>query len=451
MTRARLKELRLWTLPRWLALALWAAAVVAVCARGAEWLSTLTYPGTPQRMAGSMIDFRDTIWGPGRYLLNGGNPYDHAAYLAANPGAQEFDPYAPAWLLFAVPHAALPFTVAAAVYLALGLVLAVVLLRTVCAWAAPRLLRIGVPALLLYMCAWAPGQYSLQNSGALLVALGWVLVVRDVLEHAPVARAVGRPRGDGDDPVRVRAVAPSGTWSAAFGLALALLKPQFGLPLIVVTLSVGRWAVVWRGAVVLMAASVPAIVACSVNAGGVDRFLGSIVELVGYASSPSAQTGLGSADNSRSDLLGMLARLTGAAPAAWLGIVVPIAVLAATVLVVRRAREPLTIVTSVAAGTLLPVVHQSYDDIILVAPAVVALDMLIIRQPLPPVETIVGLLGLVPMLKLHRLAQVVAPESGNVGAELPGVAALTAALALATVVTFTPRYQVSLTKPPVPS
>jgi hypothetical protein len=403
-----------------------------------------------QQMSQSMIDFRDTIWGPGRYLLDGGNPYDHNAYLAANSGAQEFDPYAPAWLLLAVAIGALPFDAAAAVYLVLGAVIAVVLGRTVVAWGAPGLLRVGVPLVLIYLCVWGPGKYALQNGGTLLVVLGWVLVVRDVVEHASASRWVEPRRGEADDPIRVRSVIPSGTWPAAVGLALSLLKPQFGLPLIVIALAVGRWAVIWRGAVVLLAASTPVIVACSVAAGGFNQFVGSILQLTGYAASPSAQTGLSSTGNSRADLLGMLARLTGTAPPAWVQVVVPLAVLAAAILVVRRTRGALTIIMGVAAATLLAVVHQYYDSIILVAPAVVTFHVLLTRRPIARVELIVGLLGLIPLLKLYQVAQFVAPGSGNVGAEFPTTAAVTAALAVSAVAALTVRRQAAtLVDPPL--
>lgn len=430
---AGLLEDLLRTPPRWLVWAVWVAAVVAVAVSCVGWLSTLTYPGTPWQTSQSMIDFRETIWAPGRYLLNGGNPYDHDAYLLANPGSQEFDPYAPAWFLLAVPVGALPFAVSAAVYLAVGAVVAVVLLRTVAAWGAPGLVRIGVPALLLYLCAWAPGKYGLQNGGALLVALGWVLVVRDVVEHAP---AVPQRRPD-ERPARMWGVVPSGAWAAGVGLALSLLKPQFGLPLVVIALVAGRWAVVWRGAVALLAGSIPVVIACSVNAGGFDRFLISILQLVGYASSPSAQTGLSSSENRRADLLGMLARLTGEAPTAWLQLVVPLVVLALGVLVVRRAREPLTIAAGVAAATLLPVVHQSYDNIILLMPVVVTIDVVLARRRIGRLDLLVGLIGLIPMLKVHQLSQIVAPGSGNAGAELPATAAIAVTLVLGAVAAVT--------------
>lgn len=274
---------------------------------------------------------------------------------------------------------------------------------------------------MLYICVCSPWQYALQNGGTLLVAFGWVLVVRDLVEHAPASRGIEPSHGGAGDPVRVRGVVPPGTWPAAVGLALSLLKPQFGLPLVVVALAVGRWAVVWRGAVALLVASTPVILICSVAAGGFDRYLDSIVQLTAYASSPSAQTGLLSTDNGRVDLLGMAVQLTRAVPPPWLQVAVPLAVLAAAILVVRRAHEPLTIIVSVAAGTLLSVVHQPYDDIILFVPAVVTFDILLMRRPIPWIDAVVGLLGLVPLLKLHQVAQVVVPGSGDTDAKFPAL------------------------------
>src|SRR5690242_12836018 len=123
----------------------WAAALLGLALSWRGWLTDLTFPGTPWQYPHQMADFRDTVWAPGRWLLAGHNPYDPVAYLPANPGSQEFDPYAPAWFLLAAPLALLPFTASAALYLAIGAGLMVILLRLVIRTTDPRLLPRGVP------------------------------------------------------------------------------------------------------------------------------------------------------------------------------------------------------------------------------------------------------------------------------------------------------------------
>src|SRR5690348_10613673 len=98
----------------------WVVVAAALVLSWRMWLMDLTYPGMPWEDPHAMADFRDTIWVPGRWLLDGGNPYDPAAYLSANPGSQELDPYAPAWLLMAMLFALLPFAPSAATYLVAG-------------------------------------------------------------------------------------------------------------------------------------------------------------------------------------------------------------------------------------------------------------------------------------------------------------------------------------------
>ena len=151
--------------------------------------------------------------------------YDPAPYLAANPGSQEFDPYAPAWLLLSAAFAPLPFTAAAAADLVLGAVLAVVLIRLLLRWADPRLLPLGTPIGLIWLEVWSPGRYSLQNGGTLLIFIGWVLVMRALVRR-------------------------QASWGA-LGLALVLLKPQFGLPLVVVLVVAGRWRTALNGLLLL--------------------------------------------------------------------------------------------------------------------------------------------------------------------------------------------------------
>jgi hypothetical protein len=67
-----------------IAAVLWAAVAGAIAVRLSVMLSNVLMPEEPYHGSGKyFLDFRDTIWTPGRHLLEGGNPYDPEGYLAA--------------------------------------------------------------------------------------------------------------------------------------------------------------------------------------------------------------------------------------------------------------------------------------------------------------------------------------------------------------------------------
>ncbi len=389
---------------------LWVLAAAALGVSWAFWLSDLTYPGMPWQVPHEMADFRDTIWGPGRYLWEGGNPYDPATYLATHPWAQEFDPYAPAWLLLSAALALLPFGAAAAAYLVLGAALAVVLVWTVLRWATPGWVPIGTPLGVAFLTVWSPGRYALQNGGTLLVFLGWALVMR-ALAQRPVTERDAR--------------------LGALGLALTLLKPQFGLPLVVVLLVTGRVRATVGGLLGLAVASAPVLLACVVSAGGPVAFLESIGRLLAYASSPDASTGLLSPFNGRIDLVGLAGR-AGISPPGWVQLAVPLAATAAAAVLARRT-PPVVMTAGIGAAVLLGLVHQPYDAVVLVVPFALGLGRLAARDRLPRWQLAVWIAAAVPVLHLHRIttAVLLSTDAADALDAAAMVVALLAALAVA--------------------
>ena len=183
-------------------LALWLLIAAAIAVRLTVMLGRPILPGDPWRGSGTaryFLDFRDTIWTPGRYLLSGGNPYDPVAYQAAYPWALAFSLYAPAWLLLAALLAPLPYLVSIMVFQALSLVAAIVMLRVICRWTMPTLADLAVPAALLWMNVWYPGRGALSvQLTTLLAVLGTALVLRSVTQwprasHAEADTARARP------------------------------------------------------------------------------------------------------------------------------------------------------------------------------------------------------------------------------------------------------------------
>lgn len=351
-------------------------------------------PGQPWQGSSPYLgDFRDLIYGPGRYLLAGGNVYDPQAYTAATPGSPEFDPYAPAWLMLSVLFCGLPYLVGGLLYETFGLGVLLAFAATVARLARlPRLLP-STLALFCLFVLWYPTRAAASGS-SLIVALG-VLVAVECRRARP--------------------------WLAAVGMALALVKPQFGLPVGVLMLAVGAWRPVVRGVALLVAASAPALAACVVAAGGPGRFVDAVLRDAAYASSPDAATGLGSPQQFRIDLLGIVSRLTGYVPSDWVELAVPVGTVAVGCAVLAGWRlvgavsdrpggdapVPVLIVTT----TLLCLVHFPYDLPLVAGPAVVAAAELVrAGRPHGPAATtaVVALLALV--LHVHSLDAIVFPR-----------------------------------------
>lgn len=330
-----------------------------------------------------MADFRDTIWLPGHYVLDGGNPYDPELYKSDHPYAQEFSPYAPAWLLLSVGFSLLPFQAATAAYLVFGYLLAVLLLHLLFRWAAPELHWIGVPALLVWFTIWSPTRYHLQTGGNFLVAIGVLLVMIALVESSRETPTT-RPWWCGPEV------------AAALGIGLVMIKPQFGLLLLLALLAAGLWRGALAGLTGLSVVSLPTAIACSISAGGVLPFVDSVLRDAAYSSSTEAPTGLGVASSPRTDILGIAARW-GVVVDGWVSLLVPLLAAAVIVFLVRSIHRlaALTVVAGVCAATLIGIVHLNYDAIILVVPFVVMLNSLS-QSPfrswlrLPSVNPVIG-------------------------------------------------------------
>ena len=378
---------------------LWAAALSAATIRVAGLLADPTLPGESwQKLHANLVDFRDIIWVPGRHLLAGGNPYDPGPYLAAHPWAQEFDPYAPAWLLLAIVIAPLPFLVAATVYQALTTIVAVVLLRVLSRWVFPRAVDIAVPAGLLWLNLWYPGRGSMEGGASIIAVLGVALVLRSLCGADPATRL--------------------GSAGCSIGIALSLIKPQFGLPFTLFALIDRRWKDVLRGVALLFVASLPAIILCSVAAGGFAEFIQSILRDLAFANSPSAPTGLGSPYQLRVDVVGLVARYGWVDQPGWFEACVTGVALAAGVFAVCRTREPLALCATTSAACLLGFVHFPYDVVLIFLPFFVGLGTVITARRRPtPIEGLTILLSALVVAHVHRISMFLVPGLTPLGAD----------------------------------
>jgi hypothetical protein len=262
----------------------------------------------------------------------------------------------------------------------------------------PRAVDVAVPACLLWLNLWYPGRGSMEGGASILAVLGVALVLR------ALCRA--------DPPTRL------GGLGCSIGIALALIKPQFGLPFMLFALFGGRWRDVLRGVAGLFVASLPVIVACSIAAGGFVQFIQSVLRDLAFASSPDAPTGLASPFQRRVDVVGLAARHGWLDQPGWFTGAVTTMALAAGVIAVLRAREPLALCATTSAACLLGFVHFPYDIVIIFLPFVVGVGTVITsgRRP-PPITALMIVLCALVVAHVHRVSAFLLPSATPLGAD----------------------------------
>lgn len=363
-----------WSL-RWRTVS-WAIAAVVAGSFIAYSLANQTPWGQPWQDSNViLLDFRDTIVAPGRFLWQGGNPYDPQTYLAAHPWAQEFDPYAPAWLLVAAVLGPLPIKLSAGLYL----VGASILLG----WFAHALLQLVRPAwasalapwLTLWFLIWYPTRVM---GSSFLCTVGALIALR--------ALAQGR----------------EARWIPAIGLAIMLLKPQLGLWLCILLAVAGHWKVVLRGVFCLVGASVVPLVACIVASGGPIAFAHAILRDIAYALSPQSPTGVVGSQSYRFDLLGLYMRLAEASAPTWL-LVATVAFFVISAFLLRRLRQQrdLYVVATIPLLLVMPV-HATYDIILAALAGAFAWRYVLAHASY--VSVAMAVCATLPILHLHRIS-----------------------------------------------
>jgi Glycosyltransferase family 87 len=194
----------------------------------------------------AMLDFDTGGYYPVRALLSGENPYDRERFLTLYPVSDGFPPYAPFTLLFHLPFGLLPHTVAEILYGLFTIGLMVVL-----AWMALRATRCDTKVATVIMLAAAllltrPGHWNLVlGQRAALFAVGSYLA----LFHASRA-----------------------PWLSAAGITLTMLKPTWGVPLLLLMLARGDLRPVALGVLLTLAANLPLLALIVSRAGGVGIF-----------------------------------------------------------------------------------------------------------------------------------------------------------------------------------
>ncbi|MGZ3146660.1 glycosyltransferase family 87 protein [Lentzea chajnantorensis] len=355
-----------------------------------------------------MQDFRDALYFPIREFLAGGNPYDPAVMFAHWPVRQNFNLYQPYHLVLHLPFALPDYRVGAVAFALACLVLLVGLAVMAAGHARlPLVAGTAVVATLLVTSQVGKAQmYVGQVNPLIAVGAAGVLLLRR--SHP--------------------------CWAAA-ALALAWLKPQFGLPLALLVFVRGDRRVALTGTAVAAAASLP-VATLLVLRDGLGGFLDIIQRNLAWAGS----TGYGAVDSvtaQRIDLPAVFFRTTGWLPPAA-ELVALCGVLAVTAVLARRldrradggaAADVLT-----CLGTVVALVHQP-GDVLIAVPALVALAVVCWRRRQEAHWRWAGaaaLLLAVPFAHLHFVDTAVRAALGaRAAVTLDGVAVVAAWLVLA--------------------
>ncbi|MGZ6967675.1 MAG: glycosyltransferase family 87 protein [Acidimicrobiia bacterium] len=270
-------------IPRWLRTLVAIVAFAGVAA----WLTQSTWDNIkPTRQdLGFQTDFRDAVYYPVVAFTDGANPYNPGEYYRSYPVGQEFPLYSPVHLVLHLPLAALSLPRARATYFGLNLALILLLAGFSLRLAGYRGDLGDAFALGTLLLLTGAGRLDLRNGEpTLLIVLACYLALAARASHP------GR---------------------AATGVAVALLKPTFGVPLAIVLLCRRRIRAALIGVAAATVVSAFAVIPLAQAAGGVGSLIDSLRDDL-RVTSRSFQSRLGSP--LRLDAANSLARLTGIRP-----------------------------------------------------------------------------------------------------------------------------------------
>jgi len=318
----------------------------ALAVTSARIVRNLDIPGRPHAELYGLQDFRDAFYFPSRALLDGVNPYDPVAYQARYPVARPTSPYAPHSLLLHLPFSLLPYRAAQFAYDALSLLLIVYLARACLVAARGRAGAVAVLVLATIILMARPTHQTLFLGQVTCIVVAGVYLALLEEERRP--------------------------WLAAAGVALACMKPTYGLPLVVALLFLGRYRTTLRGVLLAAAASLPALPLLARAAGGIGPLVSSVIG--SYTIMDSDQAVNAATSTIRLDAVAMLERLAGRPLGAVAGPLLSVALLAAgsaaaARLARRGGREGRVAAAGVVCLTMLICIyHQAYDAVLLALP-----------------------------------------------------------------------------------
>jgi hypothetical protein len=301
----------------------------------------------------AMGDFRNTVYYPVRFFLEGGNPYDRAAYAARYPNQEPFPPFLPGTLLIHAPFGMLPLVPAELCYAAL-----ILLLTGVTAWLALRFTgtasAAAVPMIVGLILLSRPGQWNLLHGQVTLLAVIASYVALRYARQVP--------------------------WLSGLALGFSTFKPTFGVPLAALMLVRGDIRAVTAGVLAGVALNLPIVAVLVSREGGVHSFVESMRTgltawtgngLTGHRWSESKAYNAESIH--RIDLLALTGRLVpGAISGAGELMVTTLVLLSAALIIRRIAAAPDRLAhlsdSVICTAVLLGMYHLGYDLLLLVLP-----------------------------------------------------------------------------------
>ncbi len=295
-----------------------------------------------------MTDFRDTAVLPARAIAAGMNPYDIVAYKEVFPFAQEFNPYAPWWLGVTAPFGRMSWSDATLIF-SCFLAVTTSLFAFAAGWLAHRQLRqIGLP-----------GWVSAPTFACAVVVFTWLW------RPTTIGQGLGNVGAFAALACLLALMVRNAAWGSLL-VALAWVKPQFAIPLVLLLLLRREWLKVLSGTGAAILASLPMVLKLSAIAGGFPELVGSVFDAVAIL---GQRTG-GEPLTGRIDL-SLWSTLVGIGsdiPATALGVGLLVLSARFSVFLERRGR-PAAGVTMMALALLLAFPHLHYD-LAMLAPAV---------------------------------------------------------------------------------
>lgn len=297
-------------------------------------IDTLADPGSDD---GGFADFRDAIHTPVVAMLDGVNPYDVDAYREYDPDiGQAFPVYSPHHLLLSLPLGVLPRTAAGALWWAINVSMLLLLTSFVVRRVRPEWGMTGVYGVATLTLLSNPGRFNFNTGQATL----------------PLVLGV------------YGAFTSSNRWLAGGGAALALIKPQLGIPVLILLVACGRWRAALDGTWMAAIASLPIVIALSISEGSPGNLIRAIRDNI-----DTSLSGDEASSSFRIDLLGMIGRETDRQFSPAVTLLVFVALIGLGWWLLRRwERVDAVALTIVGLITLLALFHLPYDELLLVWP-----------------------------------------------------------------------------------
>lgn len=288
-----------------------------------------------------MTDFRDTVMLPAKALERGMNPYDIDSYVKVFDYSQEFNPYMPWWLSVTGPLEHLGWSHATLIY-SVALALGTSALAAIAGAVAAR--RLGH----VWSSQVHPRWWVMAS-----VTVAWVWIWRPT----SIGQGLGNV-GAFAALSSLLALAVRSRWGVIF-LALAWVKPQFGIPLVIILVMRRQWRQAVAGTLLAGILSLPMIIRLTGIAGGFPELVRSVLAATTWVGEREG----GEPFMGRVDLAGLLEAL-----GLGLGSLIPMLIGAVVVAVAARLsvrldewKRPALALLLVVSALLVGFPHLHYD------------------------------------------------------------------------------------------